>query len=1188
MRIHDHDRAGSPAAREPEAEPRDSAPLQPLLQLQRRAGNRFTSSFTAAGRRNTGVPLPHSLQREFGSRLGADLSRVRLHSGAQSSRLTDSLNARAVTIGQDIHFGSCEGNPLAPPARSLLTHELVHTVQNSLGRFAGAASPAPSLEREADRVSRALAAGANGAAVSISAKALPSSGPLRQERPRGREPDPDDPLAGWTRRQNSVLLIQDDQNRLFVLPGANLLFFPTAETQRQMEQSPPRMTTDAGALFEVPATGASGTRVFRVGVRSALLIDAGSDPSPGAQLRPQTPTGAAPTGRAAVYLNELSGVMANLGVTRVSQVRAVHGHLDHVGGIPAAVAAFGTNASNVIIPQEYQSLGPVRQAIRALQSTTDPALVARGFGSTWNPQIRMRDSGAPGSDIFRHTFHAGELRVELIALRSALRNTGANPDLASYLTKVTRLSDQASVLILGDLRGADLETFRNAMERERTGSWNEYLRGVRILSGFSHHAGRMEAGDIRGMMHLLEATYLSTGELRVVEQTNTRGRDRQTRLDTLELLSRLGIESVYTEMPAPGAQPSGASASATGVAARGPNAVTNPVIQSPLTAGLGRVLRMERAAETIELWRPWLNEVTQNEAEVRRIETELRTSASALRGSLRTAMEAAMGVRTAARPAGATGARDYTSAGGSAGAAFQTALSAIPAQTAAETNLTRHMEVLEQLRGQNVEQIPLRVALHQAMVRGVYSHQAFAEMLRSIDPVTRNELLRGRRGGLVPRRTAFQRVRFEYNFRRSVLPGETWTISHLPRGAQMRARGVNIFLLALEIWNSVVQPLIQAHEMSRQINNARQIVPFVRRYIFWQRMGVNPRIMGVDDPVVGEPDYYSDPDRIFDRMNDLDAFYITYPPFEDIDVLRMGFWLSYHIRNYDEFADWFIDSGQDALRWVNAGDGGWATARWEVRVAHYETSGTNHIEERWEFHQKLTDLMQHYVQSIINNTQMLLDEYAAGRPSAEVTERLGELAPLNFRSVRYRARLRQPADRTTIGIPIIGREGQSNDVEVEWWSPPQFFVIDDSGSRFTVTGADYNTYALIRKQPTERRVLVAGPNYWGDEVTRTNNSAGFAYISSSLIERVPDAQTQPQPQPQPQPPPQPQPQPQPQPRGSGSAGGPLAPLAPGRFPNGPSDTGPRRSPLGPLGPQIFQPTPGQQDPNVLPGLGTSF
>src|SRR5262249_27382298 len=52
----------------------------------------------------TGQPLPANLHRKFEQALGADLSAVRVHTGSQSVEASKAMNARAYTIGNDIHF----------------------------------------------------------------------------------------------------------------------------------------------------------------------------------------------------------------------------------------------------------------------------------------------------------------------------------------------------------------------------------------------------------------------------------------------------------------------------------------------------------------------------------------------------------------------------------------------------------------------------------------------------------------------------------------------------------------------------------------------------------------------------------------------------------------------------------------------------------------------------------------------------------------------------------------------------------------------------------------------------------------------------------------------------------------------------------------------------------------------------
>jgi hypothetical protein len=76
-----------------------------------------------------GQPLPISLQREFGPRLGRDLSKVRIHTGAAADAAASSVAARAFTLGSDLVFGSNEFAPDSVTGRHLIAHELVHWVQ---------------------------------------------------------------------------------------------------------------------------------------------------------------------------------------------------------------------------------------------------------------------------------------------------------------------------------------------------------------------------------------------------------------------------------------------------------------------------------------------------------------------------------------------------------------------------------------------------------------------------------------------------------------------------------------------------------------------------------------------------------------------------------------------------------------------------------------------------------------------------------------------------------------------------------------------------------------------------------------------------------------------------------------------------------------------------------------------------
>lgn len=83
--------------------------------------------------RGTGDPLPERVRTDMETRLGADLSEVRIHTGGEAAALCNRLNARAFTVGNDVFFAPGEYAPETEGGRRLLAHELTHVVQQSGG-----------------------------------------------------------------------------------------------------------------------------------------------------------------------------------------------------------------------------------------------------------------------------------------------------------------------------------------------------------------------------------------------------------------------------------------------------------------------------------------------------------------------------------------------------------------------------------------------------------------------------------------------------------------------------------------------------------------------------------------------------------------------------------------------------------------------------------------------------------------------------------------------------------------------------------------------------------------------------------------------------------------------------------------------------------------------------------------------
>jgi Domain of unknown function (DUF4157) len=84
--------------------------------------------------RGSGQPLPESLRAFYEPRFGMNLSRTRIHTGRVAAEITNSLNARAFTLGWDIMFASGQYSPESFDGRKLLAHELTHTFQQNLSQ----------------------------------------------------------------------------------------------------------------------------------------------------------------------------------------------------------------------------------------------------------------------------------------------------------------------------------------------------------------------------------------------------------------------------------------------------------------------------------------------------------------------------------------------------------------------------------------------------------------------------------------------------------------------------------------------------------------------------------------------------------------------------------------------------------------------------------------------------------------------------------------------------------------------------------------------------------------------------------------------------------------------------------------------------------------------------------------------
>ncbi len=106
----------------------------PLVQRREKisggeASEDLESSIQSA--RGGGQSLDSNLQVKMGQAMGADFSRVKVHTDDRSDQLNKSIQAKAFTTGQDVFFRQGAYQPSSRGGQELIAHELTHVVQQN-------------------------------------------------------------------------------------------------------------------------------------------------------------------------------------------------------------------------------------------------------------------------------------------------------------------------------------------------------------------------------------------------------------------------------------------------------------------------------------------------------------------------------------------------------------------------------------------------------------------------------------------------------------------------------------------------------------------------------------------------------------------------------------------------------------------------------------------------------------------------------------------------------------------------------------------------------------------------------------------------------------------------------------------------------------------------------------------------
>jgi hypothetical protein len=117
-----------------------------VMHLQKTAGNatvtaaleeQETSPVKDVVGSGGGSPLDRDTRGFMESRLGADFSDVRVHTGGKATESARSVQAHAYTVGNDVVFQSDKYAPESDSGKRMLAHELTHVVQQRSGPVDG-------------------------------------------------------------------------------------------------------------------------------------------------------------------------------------------------------------------------------------------------------------------------------------------------------------------------------------------------------------------------------------------------------------------------------------------------------------------------------------------------------------------------------------------------------------------------------------------------------------------------------------------------------------------------------------------------------------------------------------------------------------------------------------------------------------------------------------------------------------------------------------------------------------------------------------------------------------------------------------------------------------------------------------------------------------------------------------------
>ena len=296
----------------------------------------------------------------------------------------------------------------------------------------------------------------------------------------------------------------DDGDVLVLIHGNRAVVLPAS--WNMVTARAPVHRVEPITVFSMATVGKEGFYLVNIGGRLAYAMDAGGS-------------------QKVVFPHALGLALQSLGVARVDGVILKHIDTDHVRNFLHFMQKCGVFPRNIHFSDAFIAGTAQGQRLAEFHRLVTGVFPNAPFGVIATP--------APGtSAVFTHTVNRGDVTFELVGHveifdtlkrlrlaneRQEMAGVRRLRDAAIPLVKITHQPSGIRILDITDLRGSDLMRYERAMGSEE---FNRFVGDARVIIGANHHMGSATTAEDRaGLLRLVTETYLRNGRLDLFAQS---------------------------------------------------------------------------------------------------------------------------------------------------------------------------------------------------------------------------------------------------------------------------------------------------------------------------------------------------------------------------------------------------------------------------------------------------------------------------------------------------------------------------------------------------------------------------------------------------------------------------------------------------------------------------------------------